>query len=131
MAEHSDARRWAPAVWAGSLLIVVLASLWPEGNRLDAATGTVWWNMGHVPAYAVLTMLTLTVAEQRFPVTPGRLVWLSAGLALLGMLMEVLQPYFGRTADVVDAIYNVIGILLALGSFYVSRWWRGAQHRAD
>lgn len=131
MAERFDVRCLLPAVWAGSLLIVVLASLWPEGTRLDAATGTVWWNMGHVPAYAVLTMLTLRVAEQRYPVTSGRLAGLVAGLALLGMLIEVLQPYFGRTADVVDAFYNVTGILLALGVFYASRWRRGVHRRAD
>lgn len=131
MAERFEVRRLLPAVWAGSLLIVVLASLWPEGTRLDAATELVWWNVGHVPAYAVLTMLTLMVAAQRFPATAGRLLWLAAGLALLGILIEVLQPYFGRTADVVDAVYNVIGILLALGVFYASRRWQGVRRRVD
>lgn len=129
MVERFDVRQLLPAVWVGSLLIVVLMSLWPEGNRADAAIGAVWWNFGHVPAYAVLTMLTLLAAGQRFPLTSGRLLWLVVGLAVLGMLMEVLQPYFGRTADVVDAIYNLIGILLALGIFYLSLWRQRVRRR--
>ncbi len=131
MVERFDVRHLLPAVWVGSLLIVVLVSLWPEGTQADAAIGAIWWNVGHVPTYAVLTMLTLLVVAQRFPLTSGRLAWLAAGLALLGLLMEVLQPYFGRTADMVDALYNLIGILLALGVFYLSPWWQGVRRRAD
>ena len=129
MLERFDVRVWLPAVWLGSLLTVVLVSLWPEGTRADEAIGAVWWNFGHVPAYAVLTMLTLLVTGQRFPLTSGRLLWMAVGLALLGLLMEVLQPYFGRTADVVDALYNLIGILLALGVFYLSLWWLRVRRR--
>ena len=131
MAERFDVRHLLPAVWVGSLLIVILASLWPEGARADEAIGAVWWNFGHVPAYAVLTMLTLLVAGQRFPLTLRRLVGLAVGLTLMGLLMEALQPYFGRTADVMDAIRNVIGILLALGAYFLSRWWQGVRRRVD
>ena len=133
MAEHFDVRRPLPAIWAGSLLTVVLASLWPEGSWLDAVTKpALWWSLGHAPAYALLTLLTLWMVAQRFPLTLGRLWWSAAGLSLLGILIEVLQPYFGRTADVMDVVYNVIGILLAVAIIlYTRRRWPGAAHRAD
>lgn len=131
MTERFEVRHLLPAVWVGSLLIVVLVSLWPEGTQADEAISAVWWNFGHVPAYAVLTMLTILVSGQRFSLTLGRLVGLAVGLTLLGLLMEVLQPYFGRTADVMDAIDNVIGILLALGAFYLSLWWQSVRRRVD
>jgi VanZ family protein len=131
VAERFEARVWLPALWAGSLLSVVLASLWPEVGRADTAMETQWWNVGHVPAYGALTLLTLVVAGRRFPLSSGRSLGLALGLALLGMLLEVLQPYFGRTADVLDAIHNFFGVLLALGVFYVSRWCQGVYRGAD
>ncbi len=131
MTEYFDVRCLLPAVWAGSLLLVVLASLWPEGGRLDAVTEQAWWSFSHVPVYALLTLLTLGMIAQRFPLTLGRLWWSATGLSLLDILIEVLQPYFGRTADVADAIYNVIGILLAVVVFNFYRWWQAAVHRVD
>lgn len=131
MTEHFNVRSLLPALWAGSLLTLVLASLWPEGGRLEAATEPALWSLGHVPAYALLTLLTLGMLAQRAPLTLRRLWWWVAGLSLFGILIEVLQPYFGRTADVVDAVYNVIGILLAVVVFYTHRRWQGAAQRVD
>ena len=131
MFERWDARYGLPALWAGSLLILVLGSLWPEGSRLDQTLGATGWNVGHIPAYAMLTLLTLRVTAQHFFLTPGRLFWLALGLGQLGLLIEALQPYFGRTADVADAIRNLVGILLALGVFYLRRWWSGARAHAE
>jgi VanZ family protein len=129
MAERAEARLM-PAIWVGSLLAVVLVSLWPAGGRVDEAIG-IWWNVGHIPAYGTLTLLTLLVVARRFPLTPGRLLWLGLGLFLLGMLMEVLQPYFGRSADIMDVLDNMVGILLAMGIFYLNPWSRGIRRRAE
>lgn len=131
MAEHFEVRRLLPAVWAGSLLMVVLASLWPEGSRLDVVTEAAGGSFSHAPAYAWLTLLTLGMVAQRFHLTLGRLGWSAAGLSLLGILIEVLQPHFGRTADVADAIFNVIGILLAVAGYSAYRRWQGTAHRVD
>lgn len=124
VAERFDAKAWLPALWAGSLLTVVLASLWPETGRAEEAVGALWWNVGHVPAYGALTLLTLVVAGRRFPLSSGRSFGLALGLALLGLMLEMLQPYFGRTTDLLDALHNLFGVLLALGVFHASRWWQ-------
>jgi VanZ family protein len=131
VAERFDVKAWLPTLWVGSLLTVVLASLWPEAGRADEAMKTLWWNVGHIPAYGALTLLTLMVAGRRFPLSAPRSFGLALGLALLGLMLEVLQPYFGRTADPLDAMHNLFGVLLALGVFYIGRWWQGAYRGAD
>ena len=130
MVERFEAKVWLPVLWVGSLLSVILASLWPETGGVDEAMKTLWWNVGHVPAYGVLTLLTLAAAAQRISLSPAQSLALTLVLTLLGVLLEALQPYFGRTADLLDAMHNLLGALLALGVFYLSRWWQGAHHGA-
>ena len=130
MSEGSGGWRLLPVIWAAGWLVLILLSLWPEGTWMDRAIGTAWWNVGHVPVYAVMTMLTLLMAVRRYAMTPWRLFGLAVAMAGLGALIETLQPYFGRTADVEDEIHNLMGILLALGIFYLGSWLRGAHRRA-
>ncbi len=70
----------------------------------------------HFVAYGVLGALAALVLRSR-----GRLVGrfaplLGAGLATWGVLDEATQPLFGRAADPLDWVYDVIGIALGIAT---------------
>lgn len=63
-----------------------------------------WDKAEHFLAYLVLGALG-TIALPRVP-----LVVVSIALFALGAVLEAIQPYFGRTRDVLDLIANATGI---------------------
>lgn len=92
---------------------------------LPADTGRLWgeiWNLGHIAAFAVLTILVL----RRLSVTTNLL--LPAGiLVLFAMATEVLQMVTGREASVQDLLFDIAGILLGY-SYHLKN--RGLQFAA-
>ena len=118
--------------WAVVLVGIVLVSLAPISPE-DLPEGVVrsGFRMAHAPAYAVLAALTL-----RFLLVIG---WLksfpqavlasAAASILLGGAIELLQPYFGRSASLQDFVMNTVGVIVAL---VLLVWIRGrvAGHRA-
>jgi len=70
----------------------------------------------HLAAYGVLGSLAALVLRSR-----GRLVGrftplLGAGLAAWGVIDEATQPLFGRAADPLDWVYDVLGLALGIGA---------------
>ncbi|MBT9386749.1 VanZ family protein [Pseudooceanicola sp. CBS1P-1] len=61
----------------------------------------------HAGAFAVLTLPTALLA-------PRLLRWSLPGLLLLGGLIEILQPWFGRDRSVYDVCADGAGIILGL-----------------
>ena len=127
MFERFHMRRAIEVLWLGSLLLILAASFLPEGTKIAELATASWWNFGHLPAYALFGGLTLVVVSQRIPLTFGLLTSLAVGLGLFGLTIEILQPYFGRTASVADFAYDTLGILLAMAAFFFMG--RGGQVR--
>ena len=125
MFERFYIKRALEALWLLSLLLILVVSFLPEGTRIAALATADWWNFGHIPAYALFASLTLVVVSQRVKPTFGLFVGVIVGLGLFGLTVEVLQPYFGRTASVVDFAYDILGILLAMAVFFFIN--RGGQ----
>ncbi len=113
--------------WLATFGVIAWASLSPSDAQ-QASSGHASWftNMGHVPAYALLTSLTLWYTQQRCR-TRLRTAALSAALALaIGVGFEALQPLVGRDGDLADFTLNALGVGLAL--IVWSHGWRPRLH---
>jgi len=82
----------------------------------------------HFGAYAVLGVLAALVLRSR-----GRLVGryaplLGAGLAAWAALDEATQPLFGRAAEPLDWVFDVIGLALGIAAVVITNHlWRQAR----
>lgn len=99
--------------WCAVFGTIAWASLSPSQGGADEAAQTSSWltNLGHVPAYGLLTAFTLWLARGRGARTSGLAVAIAFGI---GALFELLQPLVGRDGNLVDLVLNALGISLAL-----------------
>jgi len=95
--------------------LLVFATHYPKpeelvGGRLPSD------KLMHFVAYGVLGFLAALVLRSR-----GRLVGrfaplLGAGLAVWCVIDEATQPFFGRHADPLDWVYDVVGLAVGIGA---------------
>ena len=102
--------------WLCTLVGVATLSLLPETNPAVGCVPPEWADLAHVPAYALLTMLTILVAATRVRMSRGILVMILLLLSLFGGVIEILQTFTGRTASVLDVAWNSAGVALAAWS---------------
>ena len=106
--------------------LVVFATHYPKpeelvGGRLPSD------KLLHFMAYGVLGFLAALVLRSR-----GRLVGrftplLAAGLAFWCIIDEATQPLFGRHADPLDWVYDVIGLAVGIGAVVAANSWAWAR----
>ena len=96
------------------LVVVLVASFLPPSM---VAPGR--WNLGHLPAYFVLTVVTL-FAWMPHKRTVLVIVGIAALLCVLGLLIELSQPLVGRTSSLIDLTYNMIGVFTGVAVYVVS-----------
>lgn len=104
----------AAALWGATFLSILILSLLPADGS-ESEVGSSWiWNLGHVPAYAVLAAVTVLALSRRGPV--GGPMRVKAGVAVLSLAiaLELVQPMVGRTASVKDALFGGLGIVMGL-----------------
>ena len=111
--------------WLCTLAGVVTLSLLPETNPAVEYVPPVWADLAHIPAYALLTMLTILAIAARIRVTLGILVVVVLSVSLFGGVIELLQTQTGRSASMLDAAWNSVGAALSAWGY---RAWtiRGA-----
>lgn len=115
-------KHWHMAVagaWLCTLIGVVTLSLLPETNPVVANVPPAWSDLAHVPAYALLVMLTILTIATCVRVSLGILVTIVLLVSLLGGVIEILQPLTGRTASMLDEAGNIAGTVLAAWGYRV------------
>jgi VanZ family protein len=110
----------AGVVVAVLALVVLGASLAPvPGTVSTASTGTVGADkLLHAVAYAGLTFAVATAVDTR---SPGRLAGVVLAVTAFGVAVELVQPFVGRTASLLDALADLAGSLAGALSWAVSR----------
>ena len=121
------------AAWAVVLVGILLLSFAPISAQ-DLPEGVVrtGFRMGHAPAYALLAALTLRlVLVMGWSKTFLQAVLISAAASVfLGGAVELLQPYFGRSALLRDFAMNTIGVAVALVLLVGIRGWMAGRRTA-
>lgn len=83
----------------------------------------------HFVAYAVLGCLAAIAVRARSRLTGKKALALAAGLAVFAMLDELTQPIFGRVAEPLDWVFDLIGLAIGIGAVAIASWaWaRGSR----
>jgi VanZ family protein len=89
--------------WPGVVLIV-WGELTPQPPHLEGLLG--WDKLDHFIAYFGLAAMATTVTGLR-----PRLIRIIGGIILFGGLLELIQAFTGRDADVLDFVANSFGAL--------------------
>lgn len=76
------------------------------------------WNLGHILAFAGLMILVIKISKT-YSNLPLSVQFILAGIlaGLLGLSIEVVQRYTGRTFSLNDVLLNVIGALTAVALY--------------
>jgi len=107
-------------LWAGAFTLTHLPP--PAVPNFHAGDKTL-----HLVGYAGLasafgvTMLAFGVERRR------RLMLLFAIMLTYGAVDELTQPWFGRTADIVDWLHNAAGVVIAAGVVEGVAWMVGKR----
>ena len=119
-------QRFVVAATAAYAAVLVFATHYPKpeelvGGRLPSD------KLLHFVAYGLLGFLAALVLRSR-----GRLVGrvtplLAAGLALWCVIDEATQPLFGRHADPLDWVYDVMGLAVGIGAVVAANSWASAR----
>ncbi len=86
----------------------------------------------HFMAYGLLGFLVAATLAASRHWSRQNVVITAVVLALAGIVDEATQPWFGRSAEVLDWVYDVIGILAGIAVVAVARWilrWPSRQPR--
>ena len=111
---------WLVLGWSLMLVLIVFLSLLPEtGNEISRVPPAIT-NYGHAPAYSLLTIFTLLLVSRWKRLTVVTMIGVALFVSGTGVALEVLQPFFGRSADIADLASNAAGILFAI-SFWCFR----------
>lgn len=121
MARNKNPSRPLLIAWLVVFAAIVVASLIPEDLSGRELLSNRWWNWGHMPAYALLACMTVLLVARLRRVTVGLLLAVGAGVGAIGLLIEVVQPFFGRTLSVTDFAFNLLGVAIALLACFLMR----------
>ena len=73
------------------------------------------WPIGHIVVFAFIATLQLQASRKLKHATFVRqFIYLSAGSLFIGISVELIQPFFSRTTQIEDLLFNYIGTLSTL-----------------
>lgn len=91
----------------GLLATITFASLSPRGSSGDPGAVGISDSAAHVMAYA-------SVVFFRAATPSATLFWLSLAVFGWSIVIEILQPLTGRSANLLDIFANAIGVIVGL-----------------
>jgi VanZ family protein len=82
----------------------------------------------HAVAYAAGTYFLLTISHRKKGdrVRPWVVAVIAASMVFLGAALEVAQRAVDRDVEVMDALANSLGVVIAVVAWGVTRWMRGS-----
>ncbi len=110
--------RWS-ALAASGLIGVLIVTHIPQEYMPRTPQGSYFDKIEHVLAYGGITLLFML--SLRWPARPGVLVAVLLGLAAVGVLDEVTQPWVNRIASTGDFIADLVGIVVVTLVFLVGK----------
>lgn len=74
-------------------------------------------DIGHLLVYVLLAGAAM-LSVPRHVLTPWKGTSIALKISLLGLVVELLQPLFGRTTSIVDFTENVVGTIFGMAIIY-------------
>ena len=96
----------------GFVLSTILGVIATFGLLLPASVSPV--SVGVGVDKVVHFLICFVVALPSLMTGPRNWIWLVPVIIAFGILIELIQPYFGRGAEVGDAVANAVGVLCAV-----------------
>lgn len=125
--KHSEKVWWG--LWLLAVIAILVGSLLPDDSPASEAMPSLWWNVGHIPAYALLGFLTVKVMGVKGGSIRSTAILAGLAVVVFGISIEIVQPFVGRMDSAMDASLNIIGTLL--GVSVASFAHRSGLHSAD
>jgi VanZ family protein len=126
-----DSRRpfaWPLAVLtAGYVLVLLFATHYPKPEQFLGPDPPSDKTL-HFLAYATLGFLAAATLAAAGRWSRGSLASLALGLAIFAGLDELTQPAFGRTAELLDWGYDLIGLAVGVGLVALARGLLAGRH---
>lgn len=97
-----------------TLLAIIVTSFLPDDAPESEVMSPRWWNVGHIPAYALLTFFTTKVVSIKTKLTTPLIIGVGLAVAFFGLGIELLQPLVGRMSSAKDATLNAVGAGLGI-----------------
>lgn len=117
---------------AATLAALTFGFFWPVRLGVDAAFWGHIFDVGHIPMLGWLAAVLLYALPERVQPSARRHVLAFALATSFAAVVEVLQPYFGRSKSLSDLCNGAIGAALALTG--IAAWqrtgnwlWRGGH----
>ena len=95
------------AVTAIALATITFASLSPRGSSGDPGAVGIPDSIAHIVAYAVVIFF-------RAATPSANLVWPGFAVLVWSILIELLQPLVGRSANLHDVLANATGVIVGI-----------------
>ena len=94
--------------------VILLASLLPNDSPASETMPSLWWNEGHIPAYALLGFLTVKVMGVKGGSIRSTAILAALAVVVFGISIEIMRPFVGRMGSALNASLNTIGTLLGV-----------------
>jgi VanZ family protein len=104
-------------------LTLVFATHYPEPEQLLGPNPPSDKTL-HVLAYGALGLLTAGVLAVSGRWSPRSIAGMATGLAAFAAADEITQPWFGRSAEPLDWVCDLIGITIGITVVTAARWCR-------
>jgi VanZ family protein len=130
VADSSPQRFFRPlvALTLAYTLTLVFATHYPEPEKLLGPNPPSDKTL-HVLAYGALGLLVAGVLAVSGRWSPRSVAIMATGLATFAAVDEVTQPWFGRSAEPLDWVSDLVGLLAGIAAVALARWWRCRSRR--
>lgn len=113
-----EGHRVVIGLWLSTVLATILISLLPDGAPVIGSFQAPWSDLAHMPAYALLAILTILSVAVRIQISIRVLILVVLVVILFGVLLEAMQSLTDRTASFLDVGWNSAGAVLAACGYY-------------
>jgi VanZ family protein len=116
--EMTQYRRPLIAAWVLTIATILVLSLLPATHPYSDLLSPTVADLGHFPAYGLLTLMTILMLSTMVRSTLMVLLASILAVSMIGGIIEAIQPYFDRTFSVTDLLANIAGATLAGAAYY-------------
>jgi len=95
-----------------TLVFLLTFSFIPDSTNLSLLVVEQDWNIIHIPSYMVLTSAIYSVLLVYYKSRVKNIIFSALLATIMGVMLEIIQQFTGRTMSWEDFLLNEVGVLL-------------------